>query len=466
MLFAPNLPPLPPITDPILLQDCTALAEWIRKGKRSAEQVVSAYIQRAKAVNVSLNAMVDDRYEAAVREAREVDRILATLTETQREALKETKPLLGVPFTCKEVVMMQGMNHTGGLVTRKGIKANVDAEANTRLKQAGAIAIGVTNVPEIGIWCETTSTLYGRSNNPYDFTRTPGGSSGGESSLLSGCGTPLSVGSDVGGSIRMPAYFTGTFGHKPSPEWVSLINGAMFPEKVKNSRVLAIGPLCRSARDLTLTLEVMAPLKAKGLRSKVDKTNLSKVKIWWAEGLDTPIVSPTNAAQKKALKEAVTYLNQAYGARTERSDAWLSWEWLRFWCGFGRFTFGLLMMATVQKLSKVKEEPKNSPHYWKNKKKMLIDKLGSNSVLIIPMLPRHYYHNEILTNALDVSHTALFNATEMPGSAVPLGLDNEGMPLGVQVVALPDDDHLCMAVAEALEKKFGGWISPSPIAVK
>ncbi|KAK3860906.1 hypothetical protein Pcinc_033072 [Petrolisthes cinctipes] len=460
MLFAPNLPPLPPITDPILLQDCTALAEWIRKGKR------------AKAVNVSLNAVVDERYEAALKEAREVDRRLATLTEAQREALKETKPLLGVPFTCKEVVMMQGMNHTGGLVTRKGIKANADAEANTKLKQAGAIALGVTNVPEIGIWCETTSTVYGRSNNPYDFTRTPGGSSGGESGLVSSCGTPLSVGSDVGGSIRMPAFFTGAFGHKPSSEWVSLINGAMFPEKVKNSRVLVIGPLCRSARDLTLTLEVMAPLKAKGMRSKVDNTNLSKVKIWWVEGLDTPAVSPTSAAQKKALKEAVTYLNQAYGARTER----MTWPWdltntYLVWSNKMRDDYKgqpptSVDMMNRKKLSKVGEEPKNSPHYWKNKKKMLIDKLGSNSVLILPMMPRHYYHNELLPNVLDVSHTALFNATEMPGSSVPLGLDKEGMPTGVQVVALPENDHLCLAVAEALEKKFGGWVSPSPIAVK
>ncbi|XP_063866172.1 fatty-acid amide hydrolase 2-A-like isoform X2 [Scylla paramamosain] len=487
---------LPPIDDPALVQSARTLALWIRQRKRSTVSIIEAFRRRIEAVNPIINAVVDERFEAALREAREVDRRLDACTQEEREEIGRIQPLLGVPFTAKESVMVKGLSNAGGLVNRQGMKASRDAEVVGRLREAGAIPVAVTNVPELAIWVESYNLLNGRTVNPYDVSRTPGGSSGGEGALLTSCGTPLSVGTDIGGSIRIPAFLCGTFGHKPTSGWVSLDGTRPFRYVNENRKISVAGPLCRSVGDLVVFLESVAP-RAAGLAANVTNTDIGSLNIWWMDGMESPWCRPTEPSLREALHDACRYLHQSFGATLRQfqwpldmsrtAEVWLSKknnedkdepplvsdmknregsinlveEWLRWMCGRGRHIFPTLVLASGE------TRPLKSDRLsWKNIQTSFLDKLGQNGVLVVPVLPLVApFHGELLYFWKDVNLALIFNVTEMPSTSVPLGLTKDGLPLGLQVVTTPGNDHLSLAVAAALEDKFGGWVSPSPVTV-
>ncbi|XP_042214159.1 fatty-acid amide hydrolase 2-like isoform X2 [Homarus americanus] len=461
----PPAKPMPPITDSALLQSSHTLALWIRQRKRTSESIVSAFVSRSKAVNSILNAVVDEHYDEALQEAREVDQKLDLYSEEERANLEYSQPLLGVPFTVKEIIAVKGMSHTGGLLSRRGIKATYDAELVKMLREAGGIPLAVTNIPELSLWWESYNLLFGRTNNPYSASRTPGGSSGGEAALLSSCGTPVSIGTDLGGSIRFPSFCCGVFGHKPSCDWVSKKNMHIYPEKLLNSRASVAGPLARHSRDLAFIMEIIAPVHARGLSAKVEATSLSSLKIWWAEDVGSPLISPTTSELRNILHKAVHHLHATYSIPTAKYEANLLKEWLLWACGQRRHTFPILLFATFQKFTPENPSDVTSPYYWKTVQKSFMDILGSDGVLIMPTAPELYYHGQSCVTIYDACIASLFNGIEFPATAVPLGLSNDGLPLGVQVVTTPGNDHLSLAVARALEEKFGGWVSPSPIKV-
>lgn len=273
----------------------SVLARKIREGEIKAEEVMIAYIERIKEVNSFINAIVKDRFELALDEARQVDRALANMTEKEKEDLIQSKVLFGVPFTNKECFAAKGMPQSSGLVSRKDFISSENADVVQRLQDAGAILVAVSNVSELCMWWESSNHLYGRTSNPYDSERIVGGSSGGEAAIIAAAGSLIGTGSgknnwstviprggggtpalwlysytveidindyqiyfilDIGGSIRMPAFFNGVFGHKPSPGVVS--NTGQFPNAVpRGQRLLATGPICRYATDLRTVLKVL-----------------------------------------------------------------------------------------------------------------------------------------------------------------------------------------------------------------
>lgn len=220
----------------------------------SAEEVVKAYIERAREVNPILNAIIDDRFDEALKEARNADRIAS---ETSSDELEQTLPLLGVPFSVKGSIGVKGLNFAVGSLARKHVIKTDDSECVQILQSAGAIPICVTNVPEFCLAYETYNHVNGRTLNPFDLNRSPGGSSGGEAALVSSGGSIFGLGSDVGGSIRIPALFCGLFGHKPTGGLISL--QGLFPETTdeKLSFFLVVGLLTRYAKDLKLIMQVM-----------------------------------------------------------------------------------------------------------------------------------------------------------------------------------------------------------------
>ncbi|RXG54078.1 Vitamin D3 hydroxylase-associated protein [Armadillidium vulgare] len=183
--------------------------------------------------------------------------------------------------------------------------AEEDAECVRLMKEAGAICLGVTNVPEFCMWWETYNTIYGRTNCPYDVNRIAGGSSGGEGSLQSACGTPLSIGSDIAGSIRFPSFFNGVFGHKPTSDVVS--NKGAEPNLIGLHNSLSVtGPICKYVDDISLMYKVLAG-KNLGLLSLDKKVDLKNINIYYMEndGGDPllPRVNPEiTYAQRKILK--------------------------------------------------------------------------------------------------------------------------------------------------------------------
>ena len=235
--------------EPLLLASAQQLARQIRQREVTSEQVVGAHIAYLRRVNPRLNAIVHDRYEAALREARLAD---------QRTAEGgELPPLHGVPCTIKECFAFEGMPHTSGLMARRGRVATADAPAVARLRAAGAIPLGVTNLSELCMWMESNNRVYGRCHNPYDLGRTAGGSSGGEGAVVGAGGSPFGLGSDVGGSIRMPAFFNGVFGHKPSPGLVPS-SGQHPPAYGRIWRYAVTGPICRRAEDIYPLMRVLS----------------------------------------------------------------------------------------------------------------------------------------------------------------------------------------------------------------
>lgn len=183
--------------NPELLQPARNLAKNIRNGISKAEDVVRAYVERIQEVNPLINAVVSDRFEEALSEAREIDEILTNGTEEEKDNLRR-KSLLGVPVTVKESISVRGMPHSSGIAERRHIIAEDDSVVLRNLRAAGAIPIAVTNCSELCMWWETTNTINGRTNNPHNTTRIAGGSSGGEGAIIASAGSLCGIGSDVG----------------------------------------------------------------------------------------------------------------------------------------------------------------------------------------------------------------------------------------------------------------------------
>lgn len=235
----------------LLTLSAVQLAQRIRAREVRARAVLDAHIERIEYVNPKLNALVKARFEQARAEADAAD------ARIEREDAAQLPPLLGVPCTIKECLAFEGMPHTAGLISRKGVVAQADAPVVARVRAAGAIPMGVSNLSELCIWMESFNRVYGRTNNPYDLKRTVGGSSGGEGALVGSGASPFGVGSDFGGSIRMPAFFNGIFGHKPSGGLVPPLGQYPLPRGV-GLRYLSVGPLTRHAEDSMPLLRILA----------------------------------------------------------------------------------------------------------------------------------------------------------------------------------------------------------------
>lgn len=253
---------------PCLNEPAIVIAEKIARGQYTSVDVTKAFIEQIKRVNGPMNAVCHTRFEEALVEARAADAaVQAHNAHLWFDAIKSRglgwdprgplPPFLGVPCSMKECFALEGMPNTSGLVARKGIKADASATVVRRYREAGFVILVTTNLSELCMWYESNNNVYGRTNNAYNQHRMVGGSSGGEAALISAAGAPCGIGSDVGGSIRMPAFFNGVFGHKPSSGLVP--NSGQHPiAHGVGLRYLSTGPICRFACDLWPLLCVMA----------------------------------------------------------------------------------------------------------------------------------------------------------------------------------------------------------------
>src|SRR5215210_1607851 len=227
----------------------TRMAQLIAGRELSAVELVNAHLERIEALNRTLNAFVFVDVEGARRQAR-----VAEAAVLRGDTLG---PLHGVPISIKSSVSVAGMPCETGSPFRRGVRGERDATLVSRARAAGAIILGVTNVAEQLMAWETDNALYGPTNNPWDLARTPGGSSGGESAAIAAGLSAGGVGSDGGGSIRIPAHFTGIVGLKPTPGRVPATGH--FPRCGGPFALTGVvGPMARTVDDVTLLLSVMA----------------------------------------------------------------------------------------------------------------------------------------------------------------------------------------------------------------
>jgi amidase len=216
----------------------------------SALELLDLHVGRIARFNPSLNAIVETDFERARRGAAGAD---------ARRARGEGAPLLGLPMTLKESVNVRGLRTTAGMPFWKDFRSEHDAPVTVRVNGAGAVVMAKTNVPQMLADWQSSNPVYGRTNNPWDLTRTPGGSTGGGAAALAAGLTPLEFGSDIGGSIRVPAAFCGVYGHRPSETAMPRSGQFPFPPLPNAAAVMGVqGPLARSAEDLELGLDVAA----------------------------------------------------------------------------------------------------------------------------------------------------------------------------------------------------------------
>ncbi|MGZ3780211.1 MAG: amidase [Pseudobdellovibrionaceae bacterium] len=476
------------------------LAAKIAKKEVSPREVLDAHISRIEAVNPALNAVAEKDFIRA--------RMLADdQTEKLAKDNSALPPYFGVPFTVKEMFAYKGMKRTGGSIHHKNDISDYDATVVARMKNAGAIPLCTTNVPELGFWFETFNPVYGRTNNPYDLTRTCGGSSGGEGALLGAGASPMGLGSDIGGSIRMPAFFCGVFGHKPSRHLLPLTGHFPFTlENIKNLHsgkypFTSMGPMSRKAADLYPMLKILMgadgydteTLKNPQLEERTQEWAGRKVLI-----CPSPIFHRTRRTDDE-LAQIVKNCGKLFeqlGAHVEELDPrffvrsaelWfaavkatknknlyeilmgpnehlsISKELLKVALGRGDYTLPNLIVSLAELLDTRKTNFAEEMKALEKMRKDLDDKLGDEGILIMPPHPRVApKHRAPLWTPFDFIYAGIFTTTGHPATVAPMGLNNDGLPLGVQVVAKHMKDHLTISCAEFLETTFGGW-QPSKV---
>ncbi|MGI8550165.1 MAG: amidase [Dehalococcoidia bacterium] len=430
------------------LTDASAatLAAAIRERAVSSVEVIESHLKRIAAVNPRINAVVQLSAETALAQARTADDALARGTLLG--------PLHGVPFTVKDTFDVAGMVGAMGIVERAAFVPAQDATVVARLRAAGAIVLGKTNVPPWGGGIETDNPVYGRTNNPYDLDRTPGGSSGGEAAIIAAGGSPLGVGSDSGGSLRLPAHNCGIATIKPTAGRVPTTNAGQTGD-LSDPRT-QVGLLARRVEDLTLVLPIISGVDWYDASvvpmplldpAAVDLAAL-RVAFYMADGVSepTPAIAETVRAAAKALEpklagvaeqrppglEQAWSITQAYweSVLTGTMTTKAFYALLRRWGGFRSRMLGFLQ-------------------HW--------------DAILCPVsaLPavRHGASTDF-TSASMISYTALYSLTGWPCVVVRCGSSAEGLPIGVQVVAQPWREDVALAVAQHLQTALGGWQRP------
>ncbi len=475
--------------DALLLLSGSRLAELIRRGEISSLEAVDAHIRQIERVNPALNAVVASRFDEAREEARAADALRARGARDGR-ASDGLPPFHGVPCSIKESFAVAGMPFTSGLVARKGLRSERDAVGVARLRAAGASALGVTNVSELCMWMESNNRVYGRSNNPYDPRRTVGGSSGGEGAIVGAGGTPFGLGADIGGSIRMPAFFNGVFGHKPTGGLVD--NGGQYPLPADAAmRYITTGPIARRAEDLAPLLRVLAAAPIADPAS-VDVTGLEVLSVEddGRLGVSADLVAAQRAAAEALAARGARVREARFAGLSRSVEIWgamleaaagpsfssllgngeevsLLREAARWAIRRSPHTLPSLALVLLEKLPAYL--PDTSARYLalgQELKRELLARIGPRGVMLYPSHPRPApYHYQAMFPPWSWAYTAILNMMELPVTQVPLGLNAAGLPLGVQVAGVPGNDHVTIAVALELERVFGGWVPP-PIAVR
>ena len=494
---------------PLLELGAFELAAKIRSGQCTSLEVVDAHIQEIKKWNPLINAVVEDSFSAAYAQARACDAEIQKILVEGKDAVNTLPPLFGVPFTLKEMISVSNFKHTLGSVHRRSFVSSHDATVTTRLKMAGAILMGTTNVPELGFWFECANEIYGRTSNPYDLSRTSGGSTGGEAALVGAGASPFGVGSDIGGSVRMPAGFCGVFGHKPSGRLVPMTGH--FPvyhdqaEKWRGDQypLTVLGPLTRKASDLYPLMELLigpdqVDLEIRSnFKLKPRVTDWSGKTVWVMASPYIKGVARTSTEVADATMTAARYF-EAMGATLKIMRANVFEDAVKLWFASlskasdrsfteiladgqtidykrellklalfkGDYTLpalGASLLETVSRRFEAKLEGTKQDSFDQidQLKKDLGALLGEDSILILPVHPRTApKHNTPILRPFDFAMTGIFNALEVPATAAPMGLGEHGLPLGIQVIAGDGQDHLTMSAAEVLESAFGGWQKP------
>jgi amidase len=449
------------------------LARSLRARELSSSEIVDASIARIEEVNPDINAVVRLVTERARFEADELDRLAASG--------QFRGPLHGVPITIKDSLDTEGIVTTGGTLGRRDFVPSRDAPVVARLRAAGAVLLGKTNTPELTLSGETNNLIYGRSRNPYDTLRSPGGSSGASAAIIACAGSALELGSDTGGSIREPAHLCGIAGIKPTSGRTPR-SGHIVPYGGILDSLTQIGPMARYVEDLALALPIICgpdgrdPAVAPVAVGDPDAVDLQQLRVAWYA--DNGIVSPDTEIQRvvgetaRALRGQVGVIeNHLMPEMRELVD--LTTE-LRESANAGVIQRLLERYGTTQ--------PGPDLDGYLTQKSLAaskcvdpvlleaIDEARSRALAIfdeydvILCPPSHALarpHKASHGDSFDDwSYMTIHNLLGWPGASVRAGTGAGGLPVGVQIVAAPWREEIVLALAQKVESLMGGYQRP------
>jgi Asp-tRNA(Asn)/Glu-tRNA(Gln) amidotransferase A subunit family amidase len=470
--------------DDIVYSSLIDMAEGVRARKVSPVELTDAHLSRIRELNPKLNAFVTVDGDRARDQAMLAESALSSSAKTE-----SIGPLHGVPISIKSSIDVAELLCECGSVLRKGNVPSEDAPLVKRLRAAGAIILGNTNVPEFLMAYETDNLLYGRTNNPWDPSRTPGGSSGGEAAAIAAGCSAGGVGSDGGGSIRIPAHYTGICGLKPTPGRIP--STGHFPGSAGPFAQLGVvGPMARTIRDVQKLFEVMAgpdpgdPASAPVHLRRWSEREIRKLGVaYFVDDGVTPVTPETAAAVRTAV-EAL----RAQGFHvTEWRPHNLDRAWQLWWNLFGRagqMAFAPTIEGREAELSpilrafcaEVAEAPPLTAQELLNTllardvlRGNLLAKMEEFSILLCPVcaVPA-FRHGErewtVQGRKVEylkaMSYSQWFNLLGNPAAVVPVGRSPEGLPIGVQIVGRPWEEEALLAVAAKIEESCGGFRRP------
>jgi len=461
-----------------------SMAEKIRKKQISPLELVAAHLGQIQKLNPKLNAFVQVDADRARQSARDAESAVMNHAPLG--------PLHGVPLSIKSSFSVEGLCCESGTRLRAGFIAQQDAPLVSRLKKAGAIILGTTNTPELLMAWETDNLLYGRTNSPWDLDRTPGGSSGGEAAAISAGMSAGGVGSDGGGSIRVPAHFSGICGLKPTPGRIP--STGHFPVSAGPfASIGVVGPMARTVADLRILFEVMqGPDEGDTSAAPVplhwpteDEVKRLKVGYFMDDGR-TPVTAETRlavCAAAEALRSAGFQVEPFHPKGLEEARQ----LWWKYFVVAGGMLLRPMFKGRESDLSPIlKQFLEWSAALPAHSGRSLLDawirrdavrtqfstQMQEYPILLCPAAAvpafRHGERSWLIDNKpvhyLDAwSYTEFFNLLGNPAAVVPVGQSSEGLPIGVQIVGRLWEDEQVLSVAAVLEKNSGAWRIP-PLA--
>jgi amidase len=448
----------------------------------SPVEVVEAHLQRIEQVNPKLNAIVTIADDAIDR-ARHAEANLTSGT------------LHGLPITIKDTIDTRGLRTTAGSRARANHVPNKDAQAVARLKAAGAIVLGKTNTPEMAIPYETNNPVFGRTNNPHNPLMTPGGSSGGEAAAIAACLSPAGIGSDLSGSIRVPAHFCGIAGLKPTTGRVPM-DGHTPAASGPLSLGACIGPLARRVEDIALLFNVLAEPTQFEMSSGATENLLPDLRAlrglrvaWYAEDGVAPVSGEIRIAVEsasRALADAGFEVNEARPPGISRG----AHLWIELFAAAAQNEIvgqyqgreGEAGPQVAELLRRSRNAESNFADKIKaaervadavlEREKMREDLLGwmkRTPLILAPVGATAAFEHgaervEVGKESVSIfrafSYSQTFNVVGLPSLAVPVARAASGLPIGVQVIGGPFEERTVLATALVLEKALGGWQMP------
>lgn len=460
----------------LLSLSATKQAALIRDRELSSAELIEAHLSHISAVNPAINAVVEMIGGRAREQARAADDALA------RD--QSCGPLHGVPCSVKDSIEVEGTRCTAGTAGRATAPLSTrDATLVARLRQAGAIPIAKTNLPDLLFAFESDNLLFGRTNNPYDLSRTSGGSSGGEAALIAACGSPMGLGSDCAGSVRLPAAFCGIAGIKPTSGRLPR-TGHFPPAGGWIEALWQIGPMARRIEDLVLMMGVLAgpdgedPTVADVRFSPLDEGKVGSLRIAFHTDNGCCAVTQEVAAVVRCAANALALevasveearpscVSDSYDLEMKLLGADGGDSLRSYLALLGSSRVHFLLTGWLEKLEAYRTDLAGFHDYWAEwdrYRSEIARFFRRYDAIVCPVYSQPaLLHGASIQDAnfRGFSYTMAYNLAGLPGVVVRCGESSSGLPIAVQIVARPWREDIALAIAARLERKFGGWKAP------